>query len=174
MNIRNYSHFWKYVKVWTETCRDDRLLWCTSKLRWRIHAAPHFILHDFNNWITVRKSCFIIVYLYYMLVLLSSCCHKILTLQWFCNIYKHVLGSNPVVLLVTPVIEVYFAHSFNKLWWHISAPHLSDNYVDLSDLFVDLSDNHVDLSDLFVEFSFVHLFKNSSWKCVHAQFMPSS
>jgi hypothetical protein len=39
------------------------------------------------------------------------------------------------------------------LWWHISAPHLSDNYVDLSDNYVDLSDDYVDLSDLFVDLS---------------------
>jgi hypothetical protein len=38
---------------------------------------------------------------------------------------------------------------------------LSDNYVDLPDLFVDMSDNNVDLSDLFVDFSLVHLLENS-------------
>jgi hypothetical protein len=48
------------------------------------------------------------------------------------------------------------------LWWHISAPHLSDNYVDLSDNNVDLSDNYVDLSNLFVDLSLIYLFKNSS------------
>ena len=51
--------------------------------------------------------------------------------------------------------------------------HLSDNYVDLSDLYVDLSDIYVDLSDLFVDLSDIHVFKNSWWKRVHAQFVPS-
>jgi hypothetical protein len=53
------------------------------------------------------------------------------------------------------------------VWWHISAPHLSDNYVDLSDNYVDLSDNYVDLSDdnvdlsdLFVDLSLVRFLKN--------------
>ena len=53
------------------------------------------------------------------------------------------------------------------LWWHISVTLLSDNYVDLSDLFVDLSDNYVDLSDLFV----VHLFQNSLRPVYAIQFM---
>ena len=39
--------------------------------------------------------------------------------------------------------------------------HLSDNYVDLSDLFV-LSDRYVDLSDRYVDLSLIHLLENES------------
>jgi hypothetical protein len=60
------------------------------------------------------------------------------------------------------------------LWWHISVPHLLDNYVDLSDNYVDLSDDYVDLSDLLVELSLVRFLKNQSLKYIHAHFMPST
>ena len=41
---------------------------------------------------------------------------------------------------------------------------MSDNYVDLSDLYdnVDLSDPYVDLLDLYVDLSLIHLLENES------------
>ena len=43
---------------------------------------------------------------------------------------------------------VPFLLKFTKIWWHISA-HLSDNYVDLSAIYVNLSDHYVDLSEKY-------------------------
>ena len=43
---------------------------------------------------------------------------------------------------------------FRKVWWHISTPHLSDHYVDLSDMST--------CQIFFVDLSLIHLFKNSS------------
>ena len=42
----------------------------------------------------------------------------------------------------------------------------------LSDLYVNLSDIYVDLLDLFVDLSDIHVFNNSWWKRVYAQFVP--
>jgi hypothetical protein len=63
-------------------------------------------------------------------------------------------------LSVSVVSFISSLPGYMKLWWHISAPHLSDNYVDLSDNYVDLSDDYVDLSDLFVDFLLVRFLKN--------------
>ena len=44
--------------------------------------------------------------------------------------------------------------------------HLSDNDVDLSDLFIVLSDIYVDLSNLYVDLSLIHMLENKSLKKV--------
>jgi hypothetical protein len=59
--------------------------------------------------------------------------------------------------------KIFVTKKFTELWWHISAPYMKINYVNMQENYVNMQENHVNMQDNYVNMQVTNVLGESDF-----------